>query len=146
MNQIALALQQAIHCVREIAPNLAHPKPTRARGDTGNLHSSRGQLHEMKNRTTNRCRPLRVPGFNREEISSHDQLPMLRQELLPGRLPAPFRRRFDAMPPENIRDGAARNAVPQVEERTLDPTISPSAVFFRYPHYQPLDLVGCAPP
>jgi hypothetical protein len=56
------------------------------------------------------------------------------------------RGRFDAMPPEDIRDGAARNVVPQVEERTLDPTIPPSAVFFRHPHHQPLDLVGCAQP
>jgi len=72
--------------------------------------------------------------------------PGANQELLPGRLPASFRCRFDAMPAENICDGAASNVVPKVEERTLDPTISPSAVFFRHPHYQPLELVGLARP
>ena len=36
------------------------------------------------------------------------------------------------------------NVVPEVEERTLNPTISPSAIFFRHSHHQPLDLVFIA--
>jgi hypothetical protein len=88
----------------------------------------------------------RIGRLNGEEIRGRDQFPVLSQELLPGCLPAPFWRWLNAMPMENVRDSAASNVVPEVEKGTLDPPITPSAVFFRDPHHQRLDFVGFARP
>jgi hypothetical protein len=54
-----------------------------------------------------------------EEIPGRDQFPVLRQELFPDGLPAPFRRRLNAMSMKNMCDRAASNVVPEVEKGTL---------------------------
>jgi len=50
-------------------------------------------------------------------------------ELLPGRALAPFRRRFNAVPAQNVADGLVRNVVIQVGRRSHDPIVSPARVF-----------------
>jgi hypothetical protein len=46
MNQIALALEQAIDGIGQIAADRAHPQPIRVGSDAGNLYPARGQLQE----------------------------------------------------------------------------------------------------
>src|SRR5260370_40344921 len=49
MNQIALALEQTVYGICQIAGDLAHPQPVCDGGDTGNLNAASGQLDKEQN-------------------------------------------------------------------------------------------------
>src|SRR4051794_15322093 len=56
-------------------------------GDPRDLDLARRQIQKEENDKP--LEPLARPDFHREEIGRHDQLPMSREELFPGRFAAP---------------------------------------------------------
>jgi hypothetical protein len=112
VDQIALAEEDSVHGVGDLAADLAHPQAVGGGGDTRDLHLARGQIEEEQHDKALQS-PSR-PHFDREEIRCRDPLPMSREELLPGRLSTPLGRGLEAMPFENRRNGAARQLVSQV--------------------------------
>jgi len=86
MDQIALAVQDAIHCVGDLAPDLAHPQSVGGGGDTRNLDLARRQIEEEQHYKA--LESFWGPDFHGGEIGRHDQFPVpgqkLRQELSHG--------------------------------------------------------------
>jgi hypothetical protein len=111
MDQVALALQNSIDGIRKISADLVHPQAIGPTRDSGDFDPSCRKFYKEQHDET--LQPSSGPHFHGEEIRSHDQLPMPAQKLLPGRLPAPLRRRFDAMPLQNLSDRAAGNFAPE---------------------------------
>jgi hypothetical protein len=77
-----------------------------------------------------------------KEVGGHDQFPVTAQKLLPRCLSFPLRGWLDPAPLQNIGNRAARDLVPEVGQRTLDPTIAPIPVLFSHADDQRLDLIG----
>src|SRR5689334_18157268 len=112
MDQVALAVQDSIHAVREITPDLIHPQPIGRGCDPGDLYPARRQLDEEQH-----YEPLQTsasPYFHGKEVRGHDQFPVPAEKLLPGRLSFPLRGWLDAAPVKNIGNRAARDFVPEV--------------------------------
>ncbi len=127
MDQITLAIQDSIDGIRKISGDLAHPQAIRRRRDSGDFDPSCRKFDKKQHHEPLQTSP--GPHFYGEEIRSHDQLPVPAQKLLPARLPAPLRRRFDAVPLQNLSDRAAGSFVPQIGQCALDPSIASIPVF-----------------
>src|SRR4026207_1362572 len=69
------------------------------------------------------------PYLYREKVASPTQLPMAAEELLPGRLPAPFWGWFDAMLFQNIGNRVVCQQVSEVGKCALNPAIPPASIF-----------------
>src|SRR4051794_22726345 len=93
MNQIALPVQDSVHCVGGVSADLAHPESICHRRYAANLHLARRQSNEEEHQEP--LQPSPSPCFDGEEIGSHNQLPMPGEKLLPGRLTIPLWRRVD---------------------------------------------------
>ncbi len=74
MDQVALAVQDSIHAVREIAPDLIHPEPINGGRDSGDLHPSSRQLDEEQHHESLQTSPS--PHFHGKEVGGHDQFPV----------------------------------------------------------------------
>jgi hypothetical protein len=48
MDEVALAIEQAVHRIREVAADLIHPQPTGTRRDPSDLHLASRQFHEKQ--------------------------------------------------------------------------------------------------
>ena len=129
MDQIALPFQQAVYRIRQVAPDLAHPQPIRVRSDAGDLDSSGRKLDEEQNDEPLQAGPC--PGFYCKEVRCYDQVPVLSQKLLPTRLAASFRCRFNAVLSKDVRNSAASNLMPKVGARSLNPVGSPRSCSLR---------------
>ena len=44
MDEVALAIEQAVHRIREVAADLIHPQPIGTRRDPGDLHLAGRQI------------------------------------------------------------------------------------------------------
>src|SRR5207247_10825890 len=53
---------------------------------------------------------------------------------------------IDSMTLENLRDAAWREAMTNVSQCTLDPVVTPTAIFFGHPDNQSFDLCTCLGP
>ena len=115
MDQIALPSEDATHSIAYVPADLRHPEPIRRGGNASDLDSARREMR--KKRTKNRSSPCRVPHLDREEIGSDDQFPVTPQKLLPGCLAAAFGGRFDPVALQDFRDGAARDAMTEIDQR-----------------------------
>src|ERR1019366_7066256 len=63
------------------------------------------------------------------------------QKLLPGGLPAALGCRFQTVLPKNVGDGAARDLVAQIGQRTLYSPVAPIPVLGGHAHHQLLDVI-----
>lgn len=85
--------------------------------------------------------PSAGPQLQGEEVGKHQQIPMLRLELLPSRLPAPLRCWwFDPVPCQDRSNRAAGDLVPQVSQGTLDVPITSAPILLRHANDQGFDL------
>jgi hypothetical protein len=112
MDQVTLAIQNAVHRVRHPPADLAHPPSIGRGGDTSNLDWARGQIEEEQH-----DKPLQAtpgPDFHGEEIRGHNQFPVPGQKLLPSRLSVSLGRGLDAMSFEDMGDRAASDLVPHM--------------------------------
>jgi hypothetical protein len=48
MDQVALAIEQPVHRIREVAADLIHPQPTGTRRDPCDFHLASRQFHEKQ--------------------------------------------------------------------------------------------------
>jgi len=64
------------------------------------------------------------------------------KKLFPGCLSFPLWGWLDPVPLQNIGNRAARDLVPEVGQRALDPTIAAIPILFSLSDDQPLDLIG----
>jgi hypothetical protein len=74
MDEVALAVQDALHTVGEIAPDLIHPDPISLGCDSSNLHPAGRQLDEEQH-----YEPLQTsssPHLHGKEVGGHDQFPV----------------------------------------------------------------------
>ena len=139
MDQVALALEDSVNRVGQVAPDLVHPQPVRNRCDAGDLHLPRRQFDEEQHDEPLQSAPR--PRFDGEEVGGNDQIPVLLEELLPGGLSFPLRRRLNSVPRQDLSDRAATDVVPQIGECALDSPIAPGAVLIRQAHDQLLNLL-----
>ena len=95
--------------------------------------------NSMKDNPTNRTRPLRV------QTSTVKKSAATISSQCPGRLLFPSRGSLDPAPLQNIGNRAAGDFVPEVEQRSLDPTIAPIPVLFGHSDDQGLDRIGSTP-
>jgi hypothetical protein len=87
VDQVALGRENFRGRVAEVPSNLAHPYAGGVRGNACDLYPAVRQFEEKQH-----DEPLQAaarPDFDGDEVSGHDQVPVPRQKLLPGRLPAP---------------------------------------------------------
>jgi hypothetical protein len=140
MDQVALAIQNSVEAIGKISANLAHPQTIRRRRDSGNFDPSRRKVDKEQHHES--LQPSPGLHFHREEIRGHDQLPMLAQKLLPGRLPTSLWRRLDAVSLQNLSDRAPSNLAPEIGQGTLNPSIAPIAVFFCEFYHQGFEIHG----
>ena len=81
VDQIALAEEDSVHGVGDLAADLAHPQPVGSGRDPRDLDWARGQIEEEQHDKALQS-PSR-PHFDCKEIRRRDQFPMSREELLP---------------------------------------------------------------
>src|SRR5205085_6790111 len=106
MDQIPFSIQNPVDRVRSVSADLSHPESIRLGGYTRDLHSSGGQIQEEQDQKA--FQPSGSPHLDGEKICRCDQFPVLRQKLFPSRLSAALRSWFDAVPTQNVSDGATR--------------------------------------
>ena len=71
MDEVTLAVQEAVHTVREIAPDLIHPEPISLGCYASDLHPARRQLDEEQHEVALQS-PV-CPYFDSEKVGRHDQ-------------------------------------------------------------------------
>ena len=98
--------------VGQIPRNLVHPQPVRDSRDAADLHPSRRQFNKEQHYESPESGGR--PDLEREEIGSHNQVPVLRQKFFPRGLATALWRRFDAVPFQNVSERAPRKFVSQV--------------------------------
>ena len=74
MDQVTLAVQDSIHTVREIAPDLIHPEPIDGGRNSGDLYPAGRQLDEEQHYEPLQTSPC--PHLNGKEVGGHDQFPV----------------------------------------------------------------------
>ena len=112
MKQIAFSFEESINFIRDITSNLRHPKAIGSACDSADLDAARRKVYEEED-----DKPFqagRGPHFDREEVASHDLLPVAIEELLPRCLAAPFGSRLDAIPFQDIRNRVVSQQMPQI--------------------------------
>jgi len=65
---------------------------------------------------------------NDEATSVDDLSPMATKKLFPGRFTISLRRRFDAMPLQDIGNRRAPDCISQIGQCALDPRVTPTAI------------------
>jgi hypothetical protein len=71
---------------------------------------------------------------------------MAAEELLPCRLPVPFRGWFNSVPFQNVGDRIVCQQMSKIGQRSLNPTITPIPVFLRHPSDERRNLSGGSRP
>src|SRR5262249_34219103 len=74
----------------------------------------------------------------REEICSEERAPVGAQERAPRH--RPLTARWNALVPQDLGDGRARDAMAQVLERALDRRIAPARIIGRHPDHKAADF------
>ena len=74
-------LQEAILAVSQAAADLPHPHSIRARSESGDVHTSRLQMHHGENVEGHESAPC--PDFHSGEVRGIDGIPMSLQERAP---------------------------------------------------------------
>ena len=119
---------------QEVAGLLCGPRPVRARSDTEDVHVPRAHLdHEEAVQALQCHRAVHV-----EEVDREHRGCLGMQELPPGRVGAPLRRRRDLQGLENPSDGGRADPVADLQQLTLDPLVAPAVVLGG----EPLDQRG----
>ena len=77
VNQIALALEQPVYGVGQMAGDLTHPHPVGSGRDPGNLDTSGGQFEKEQNQEA--LQPLSGPDLNGKEVCCNNLVPMFRR-------------------------------------------------------------------
>jgi hypothetical protein len=72
--QVTGVLQEAILAVSQAAADLPQPHCIRARRDSGDLHTSRLQVHHGENIERDESAPC--PDFHRREVRGKDRIPV----------------------------------------------------------------------
>ena len=139
VNQIALALEQPVYGVGQMAGDLTHPHPVGSGRDPGNLDTSDGQFEKEQNQEA--LQPLSGPDLNGKEVCFNNLVPMLSEKLLPGRLPNSFGSRLDRIALQNVGNSAACQFMTEIRQRTLDAQITPGTVFRRHTDNQCFDFL-----
>ena len=129
MDQIALAIQNSVHCIRHISADLTHPQSVCIGCYASDFHPTSRQIDKEQDQEA--LQASSGPDLYGEEVCGYDQLPVARQKLLPSRLSAPLCCRFDLVPMENISDCAPGQLVSEIGYGTLDAAITPGTVFRR---------------
>src|SRR4051812_47406549 len=152
MDQKTLVVKDSIYRIRCSAADLAHPQPVRSRSNASNLYSSCFQIDEEQDEKTAQSSPC--PDFDGEEVRRNDQVPMTLEELHPGRFSISLGCRFDTVPSEDSSDRTPSALMPQVGQRTLQPTVAPIPIFLCHTDHQgcyivlfqrPTGFAVCAP-
>src|SRR5262245_1757625 len=136
-----LSFEESIDFVGEITSDPRHPKTIRLARNSADFDTPRREFHKEEN-----DKPFQTcerPHFNCEEVARHDLLPVPIEELFPRCLAAPFRSGLDAAPFQNIGDRVVRQHMSQIAQSSLDPAITPTAVFCRHPQNQSSNFLTC---
>ncbi len=81
-DQVTGILQESIFAVRQAAADLPHPHSIGARRDSGDMHSSRLQMHHGENIERDESAPC--PDFHSREVCGKDRIPVSLQKCAPG--------------------------------------------------------------
>ena len=82
VNQVALALEEPVDGIGQIACDLAHPQAVGNRRDPGDLHAAGGKLDKKQHQEAPEA--LAGPDLYSEEIGGDDLFPVLSEKFLPG--------------------------------------------------------------
>jgi hypothetical protein len=129
MDEITFAVQYPIDGIGQISADLAHPQPLGIGGNTGDLYLACQQLDKKEHKEA--LQSPSGPYLHGEEIRSHNQFPMSRQEILSRRLSPALRRWFQAVPFQNVSNRAPGQFVAQIAQRARDATVTPILILFR---------------
>src|SRR5882672_8127616 len=109
-------------------------------GNSCDLDSSRRQLDKEKDKET--FQPAGRPHLDGEKVTRDNLIPMPVEELLPRRLSAPFRSRFNSMASQNARDCIVCEPMSQIRQGSLNPPIAPILIFLCHPSHEFCNLGG----
>jgi hypothetical protein len=115
--------------------HLNHSQTVRTRRNPGDRHLAAGQIDEEENQIAPQS--FACPDLNSEELRRYDQFPMPLEERFPTCVPAPLGCWFNAVPPQDVGDGAAGTFTSQVGQCTLNPAVTPIAILFCHANHQP---------
>src|SRR5262245_10426181 len=102
MDQVSLTREKTVDGIGEIPSDLRHPQPIACPCNTADFYSSCREVNEEQHDEA--CQTFAGPNLDREEIGRDDLSPMSTKELFPCRLSISLRRRFDAIPFQNVCD------------------------------------------
>lgn len=102
---------------------MLHPRIVRAGGAAGGVDTARGDFHDEEQVVGDKTGAR--PDLDRGEVDGGEDIPVSREERLPGSLPLAFGRRFDAVLLEDVADGSIGDVVAAVGESTLDVVVTP---------------------
>src|SRR5262249_19457083 len=130
VEQEALADQEAIDRIGELATALHHPRAVGLGRDASDLDAPRRELDDEQHGVPLQAR--RGPRLYREEVCGRQYLPMRLQELLPGRPLLSLRSRLNSVLPQDGGDGPAADVMAQVGECPLNPRVAPVTILGRH--------------
>ncbi len=116
---VALPDQKAIERIGEAAPDLHHELGVRCRRHPSNVHAARRELDREE--YVVRDEPRRPRDLHGEEVGSGQRLPVRFEKRAPRRVLLTFERRLYPVLSEDVGDGAPRDLMAEVSQRSANP-------------------------
>lgn len=133
-DQVALAAQEAVSDIRQVASHLHHPALIWMHRRSGNVYGTRGQVDEKQNVVCDQASPR--ADFHAEKVCRYQTLPMRLQESRPPSPLASFRSRIQAPVLQDPGDGATTDCVAEIAERALEASVTLGGILQRHTYDQ----------
>ena len=109
-----LSAQESVFRIADIPGDLNHPRLVGTGAATGEVHSSARDSHDDEQVASDQAGL--GPGLNGREVNGGQDVPVGLAESLPGRLPFPSGRRFEAVCFQDVGDRPVPHAMPRISQ------------------------------
>jgi hypothetical protein len=141
--QIPLAEQEALKGVRQLSGALVHEGSRGMGRDPSDMHPPCGYLHHDKHIGGHEAAPR--GDFHREEVGRGEDLPGELQKVRPAHPTlSSLQGGIHMMATQNIAHRNLVDAMPQIRQSALDPSVTPTGVFLGHACDELFDLLGDA--
>src|SRR5262245_15133012 len=142
MNQVALAAQEPVDAVGQVARDLLNPRVVRIADQTGDVHAARLEVDDEPDNVADET--AERENLDGEEVGRGDHAEVRLEEGLPRHRSAALGRGLQAILGEDALDRVSSQLVTKVAERTADPGVAPGRVLGGKADDQALQRGGCA--
>jgi hypothetical protein len=143
MDEIPFPKQEPVTRIRQLPGTLLHEGSRGMGRDPNDMHPPCGHLHHYKHIVCHEAVPRGY--FHREEVGRGEDLPVELQKLRPAHPTlSSLRRGIHMMATQNVAHRNLVDAMPQIRQSALDPSVTPTGVFLGHACDELFDLLGDA--